>query len=127
MTPSDLSGGTPTSRGQRIRRTKRTALVVVSLLIVVAGVADRAFAKTRLQGAGATFPALFYKRLVVVYQGEHPDVLIDYQSIGSGGGIRAITDKTVEFCGSDAPMNKKELENAGARRALLSFRRVRGP
>jgi phosphate transport system substrate-binding protein len=70
-------------------------------------------AATRLQGAGATFPAPFYKRLVVVYQQKHPNVLIDYQSIGSGGGIKAITDKTVDFCGSDAPMTKKELAEAG--------------
>ena len=76
---------------------------------------------TRLQGAGASFPAPFYKRLVVEYQGIHPDVLIDYQSIGSGGGIQAITDKTVHFCGSDAPMNKKELE---ARRRRSEHRRV---
>src|SRR5215212_8506170 len=55
---------------------------------------------TRLQGAGASFPAPFYKRLVVEYQGIHPGVLIDYQSIGSGGGIRAITKETVHFCGS---------------------------
>jgi len=68
---------------------------------------------TRLQGAGATFPAPYYKRLVAVYQELHPDVLIDYQSIGSGGGIRAITDKTVHFCGSDVPMSKKELLGAG--------------
>ncbi len=69
--------------------------------------------ETRLQGAGATFPAPYYKRLVAVYQSLHPEALIDYQSIGSGGGIRAITDKTVDFCGSDAPMSKKELEDTG--------------
>jgi phosphate transport system substrate-binding protein len=100
---------------------KRTALIVVALLAGATLSADSAVAKTRLQGAGATFPALFYKRLVVVYQGEHPDVLIDYQSIGSGGGIRAITDKTVQFCGSDAPMNKKELENAGGEASIIEF------
>lgn len=77
--------------------------------------------ETRLQGAGATFPAPFYKRLVVTYQESHPDVLIDYQSIGSGGGIRAITDKTVHFCGSDAPMNKKELEAVGGEAAIVEF------
>src|SRR5262245_1286084 len=77
--------------------------------------------QTRLQGAGATFPAPYYKRLVVVYQDTHPDVLIDYQSIGSGGGIRAITDKTVHFCGSDAPMNKKELEAVGGEDAIVEF------
>src|SRR4051794_4595239 len=93
------------------------ALVVNTLVLV--GVLmfgpspGKATAATRLQGAGATFPAPLYKRLVVVYQGAHPDVLIDYQSIGSGGGIKAITDKTVHFCGSDAPMSKKELAAAG--------------
>jgi phosphate transport system substrate-binding protein len=69
--------------------------------------------EVRLQGAGASFPAPFYKRLVAEYQELHPDVLIDYQSIGSGGGIRAITDKTVQFCGSDAPMSDSELEATG--------------
>jgi len=67
----------------------------------------------RLQGAGASFPAPYYKRLVAEYQALHPNVLIDYQSIGSGGGIRAITDKTVQFCGSDAPMSDSEMEAAG--------------
>jgi phosphate transport system substrate-binding protein len=76
---------------------------------------------TRLQGAGATFPAPFYKRLVVVYQGIHPDVLIDYQPIGSGGGIQAIKDKTVDFCGSDAPMNKKELEAVGGEESIVEI------
>lgn len=77
--------------------------------------------KTRLQGAGATFPAPFYKRLVVAYEELHPDVLIDYQSIGSGGGIRAITDRTVHFCASDAPMSKKELAAVGGESAVVEF------
>ncbi len=77
--------------------------------------------KARLQGAGATFPAPFYKRLVVVYQDIHPGVLIDYQSIGSGGGIRAITDMTVHFCASDAPMSAKELEAVGGGEAIVEF------
>jgi phosphate transport system substrate-binding protein len=76
---------------------------------------------TRLQGAGASFPAPFYKRLVVEYQGIHPDVLIDYQSKGSGGGIQAITDKTVDFCGTDAPMNKTELEGVGGAESIVEF------
>ena len=76
---------------------------------------------TRLQGAGASFPAPFYKRLVVEYQRAHPNVLIDYQSKGSGGGIQAITDKTVDFCGSDAPMNAKELEGVGGAESIVEF------
>jgi len=77
--------------------------------------------KTRLQGAGATFPAPLYKRLVVVYEGINPEVMIDYQSIGSGGGIRAITDKTVHFCGSDAPMSEKEIAAAGGAENILEI------
>jgi phosphate transport system substrate-binding protein len=77
--------------------------------------------RARLQGAGATFPAPLYKRLVVVYQGIHLDVLIDYQSIGSGGGIQAITKKTVHFCGTDAPMNKNELEAVGGAENIVEF------
>ncbi|MGA2500156.1 MAG: phosphate ABC transporter substrate-binding protein PstS [Tepidisphaeraceae bacterium] len=73
-----------------------------------------ASAQTRLQGAGATFPNPLYSRLVVEYQKVHPGVAIDYQSIGSGGGIKAITEKTVDFAGSDAPLNKKQLEALGA-------------
>lgn len=64
----------------------------------------------RLQGAGATFPNPLYQRWVSEYQKTHPTVKIDYQSIGSGGGIKNITEKTVQFAGSDAPMSKKELE-----------------
>ena len=68
----------------------------------------------KLQGAGATFPAPFYFRLVAEYQKIHPEVKIDYQSIGSGGGVKNITDATVDFAGSDAPLNKKELTACGA-------------
>src|SRR4051812_16693461 len=91
----------------------RKAWVTVCLLVFALAAGCRStnsHTKIRLQGAGATFPAPFYKRAVVVYQDAHPDVLIDYQSIGSGGGIRAITDSTVHFAASDAPMSKKELE-----------------
>ncbi len=91
----------------------KTVVRIVMALVVGVLLTSTGACATRLQGAGATFPAPFYKRLVAVYQELHPDVLIDYQSIGSGGGISAITDKTVNFCGSDAPMSKKELEATG--------------
>ena len=94
----------------------KTRLLICAAMIALVGCSvsiPEAQAETRLQGAGATFPAPLYKRLVAVYQGIHPEVLIDYQSIGSGGGIRAITDKTVHFAGSDAPMSKSELQETG--------------
>jgi phosphate transport system substrate-binding protein len=70
-------------------------------------------AETRLQGAGATFPAPLYSRWVAEYQKINPGVAIDYQAIGSGGGIKGITDKTVDFAGSDAPLNPKQVQALG--------------
>jgi phosphate transport system substrate-binding protein len=99
----------------------KSTSVAIGLLVAASLSAVNVLAATRLQGAGATFPAPLYKRLVVAYQQLHPNVLIDYQSIGSGGGIRAITDKTVHFAASDAPMNKKELEAAGGAANIVEF------
>lgn len=86
---------------------------------VVAGVAMMAAApvraEIRLMGAGATFPAPLYKKWVVEFE-KAPggkDVQIDYNSIGSGGGVKGITDKTVAFGASDAPLSKKELAALG--------------
>ncbi len=62
-----------------------------------------------IQGAGATFPYPLYSKLVAEYQRIDPRVRINYQSIGSGGGIRQITEKTVDFGASDAPMTDDEL------------------
>jgi len=87
---------------------KRTAVAVMALS------AGAAMAETRLQGAGATFPNPIYQRWVSEYQKVNSDVKIDYQSIGSGGGIKGLTEKTVDFAGSDAPMSKKETEAAGS-------------
>jgi phosphate transport system substrate-binding protein len=65
-----------------------------------------------MQGAGATFPFPLYSKWVSEYQKVDPRVHINYQSIGSGGGIRQITEKTVDFGASDAPMSAEELQKA---------------
>ena len=83
------------------------------LTLTLGAVAAASAGGVRLQGAGATFPNPLYQRWVTEYQRAHPDVKIDYQSIGSGGGIKAITEKTVDFAGSDAPLSKKEIEATG--------------
>src|SRR6476646_5550779 len=62
-----------------------------------------------LQGAGATFPDPLYEVWFQTYNGKYSNVQIDYQSIGSGGGIKAITEGTVDFGASDAPMKDTEL------------------
>jgi phosphate transport system substrate-binding protein len=87
-----------------------------AVLAVGAGLAaaSTASAATRIEGAGATFPNPIYQRWVTEYQRSHPDVQINYQSIGSGGGIKGVINKTVDFAGSDAPMSKSELGQAGA-------------
>src|SRR6059036_932527 len=66
----------------------------------------------RLQGAGATFPNPLYQKWFSEYNKITPTAKFDYQSIGSGGGIKQITAKTVDFGGSDAPMKDEELKAA---------------
>src|SRR4051812_28859936 len=58
----------------------------------------------QLQGAGATFPNPLYQKWLSEYGKLHSNVKIDYQSIGSGGGIKQIREQTVDFGASDAPM-----------------------
>src|SRR3954463_5580910 len=68
--------------------------------------------KLLINGAGATFPFPLYSKWFSTYNKIHPDVQINYQSIGSGGGIKQVTEKTVDFGASDAPMSDEELSRA---------------
>jgi len=68
---------------------------------------------TALNGAGATFPAVIYSKWIDEYN-RLTGVQINYQSIGSGGGIKSITDKTVDFGASDGPMSDQQLADAKA-------------
>ena len=65
-----------------------------------------------LQGAGATFPAPLYQKWLSEYGNLHPNVKIDYQSIGSGGGIKQLKEQTVDFGASDAPMKDEDMKSA---------------
>jgi phosphate transport system substrate-binding protein len=78
-------------------------------------------AEARITGAGATFPQPLYERWVAEFGKVKPGARVDYQGIGSGGGIKAILDGTVAFAGSDAPMTKKELEAGGGADAFLQI------
>jgi phosphate transport system substrate-binding protein len=62
-----------------------------------------------INGAGATFPNPIYSKWFSEYSTQHPDVKINYQSIGSGGGIRQVTEGTVDFGASDGPMSDDAL------------------
>lgn len=70
---------------------------------------DAGSAPVQLNGAGATFPAPLYSKWFRDYHESHPNVMVDYQSIGSGGGIKNVIDGTVDFGGSDAAMKDDEM------------------
>src|SRR5262245_58812741 len=65
-----------------------------------------------ITGAGATFPFPLYSKWFSEYNKAHPDLKFNYQSIGSGGGIKQITEGTVDFGATDAPMTEEELSKA---------------
>jgi phosphate transport system substrate-binding protein len=101
-------------------------LKVLSLLAVLLTVATFAAAagQVLLNAAGATFPYPMYSKWFDVYHQAHPDVQINYQSIGSGGGIRQLIDKTVDFGASDGPMNDDQLKQSSV--PILHFPTVLG-
>jgi len=84
----------------------------LTLLFVCAFCAVQALAQTTLNGAGATFPYPMYSKWFNEYHNLHSDIQINYQSIGSGGGIRQVTEGTVDFGASDMPMTDGQLAEA---------------
>ena len=82
----------------------------IVLLCLALGVP--AFAQTTLNGAGATFPYPMYSKWFSEYHKLHSDIQINYQSIGSGGGIRQVLAGTVDFGASDGPMTDEQLGQA---------------
>ncbi len=84
---------------------RRIALLCLALAVP-------AFGQTTLNGAGATFPYPMYSKWFSEYHKAHPDIEINYQSIGSGGGIRQVLAGTVDFGASDGPMTDEQLSQA---------------
>lgn len=84
---------------------RRIALLCVALAIP-------AWSQTTLNGAGATFPNPIYQKWFSEYHKLHSDVQFNYQSIGSGGGIRQVLAQTVDFGASDGPMSDEQLSQA---------------
>src|SRR5438093_1008481 len=80
--------------------------------------------KIQIHGAGATFPYPIYSKWFAEYNKLHPDVEINYQSIGSGGGIKQLSAQTVFFGATDGPMTDEQLKSAPAR--ILHFPTVSG-
>ncbi|HEX5042672.1 MAG TPA: phosphate ABC transporter substrate-binding protein PstS [Candidatus Polarisedimenticolaceae bacterium] len=98
---------------------RRTSLLIAALL------ATPVLAQNvQIDGAGATFPYPIYSKWFAEYNKLHPNVQINYQSIGSGGGIRQLTNQTVFFGATDGPMTADQI--AGAGRKILHLPTVLG-
>ncbi len=99
------------------------ALVVLSLSSCSAGgstgAAADAGAVVKLQGAGASFPAPLYTKWFKTYSGTHQNAQIDYQSVGSGSGVKSVMDKTVDFGASDAAMKPEDMQKVDVGVQLL--------
>lgn len=91
---------------------------------IAAGAVTLSAQTVKITGAGATFPYPIYSKWFAEYNKLHPNVEINYQSIGSGGGIRQITNKTVFFGASDGPMTQEQLDAAPGK--ILHFPTVLG-
>jgi len=94
------------------------------LLLLCALVALPVLAQTTLNGAGATFPNPIYSKWFSEYHKLHPDIEVNYQSIGSGGGIRQVIAGTIDFGASDGPMTDDQLKEAKTK--ILHFPTVLG-
>ena len=99
----------------------KTKLVAGTCLLSLLLLVSMASAEVTLNGAGASFPFPVYSQWANKYQ-ELTGVKLNYQSIGSGGGIAQIKAKTVDFGASDAPLSEKELNEAG----LVQFPLIMG-
>ncbi|MFN8542650.1 MAG: phosphate ABC transporter substrate-binding protein PstS [Candidatus Binatia bacterium] len=82
------------------------------LLILTLSASGLARAATLVNGAGATFPYPLYSKWFDEFHKQKPDVQINYQSIGSGGGIRQVLEGTVDFGATDGPMTDEQLAQA---------------
>jgi len=80
-----------------------------SIALVALGLVSSSQAAVQLSGAGASFPAPLYQRWAVEYNKLHPDVQVNYQSVGSGAGVKQFTAGTVDFAASDAAMTDAEI------------------
>jgi len=91
---------------------KKRKAVWLALLIAVGSFIGCSGSKgnsIKLQGAGASFPAPLYQKWFKEYGAAHPNVQVDYQSVGSGTGVKSFMDKTVDFAASDAAMKPEDM------------------
>ncbi|PYV85016.1 MAG: phosphate ABC transporter substrate-binding protein PstS [Acidobacteria bacterium] len=97
------------NRGSPKARPRRKTLKKLYPVLAFVLLALPSLAQTKLNAAGATFPYPIYSKWFNEYHQQHPDIEINYQSIGSGGGIAQVTAGTVDFGASDGPMKDEQI------------------
>src|SRR6202171_4683819 len=107
---------------------RRLALLGVVAAIAATACGDSSAGATptdvgsgNIAGAGATFPDPFYKKAFYDYSAKYPAVTVNYQPVGSGGGIQQFIKKTVDFGASDVPMAGADITSAGGPDALTQI------
>lgn len=104
---------TVTASSRCAARRRVAAVLVAACLVVAAGVSTAASANQPgpvvITGAGSTFDYPLFSKMFTVYHGLHPNVQVNYQSIGSGGGQQQLFAGTVDFGASDAPLTDAQL------------------
>src|ERR1700694_2491299 len=96
-------------------KAKQYITAAALFILATAGIQFKASAQDdkTLLGAGATFPNPLYSKMFAEYNAK-TGIEVNYQSIGSGGGILQLTNKTVDFGASDGPMNDEQTQKIGA-------------
>ncbi|NNM84584.1 MAG: phosphate ABC transporter substrate-binding protein PstS, partial [Phycisphaerales bacterium] len=104
----------------RIGKLLKVAVPALALAVVGGNIARG----VEISGAGSTFVYPIMLKWMALYEKSHPDVKIDYEAIGSGGGINGLINKTIDFSGSDAYMSKSQMKQAGG---VLHMPELAGP
>ena len=101
--------------------TSRTfiSMVAIFALSLSASACESREESVKLQGAGASFPAPLYLKWFKAFSASKPNIQVDYQSVGSGSGVKSFIDHTVDFAASDAAMKPEEIAKVSAGVVLL--------
>ena len=83
---------------------------LITICAIASGVVTTRVTAQQISGAGASFPAPLYQRWAVEYNKLQPKVQVNYQSVGSGAGVKQFSQGTVDFAASDAAMSDEEIE-----------------
>lgn len=84
-------------------------IMVFALSVTLTACGGSKEENVKLQGAGASFPAPLYLKWFKSYSSAHPNIQVDYQSVGSGSGVKSFMDRTVDFGASDAAMKPEDM------------------